>query len=561
MGRLRGVAVIAVVWIGRAALGAPDAGTALDPKVANPGSADAPSEIIRDGFDAGVEDDVPGTVFAGVETDGGSNAEVRPQPPTVPAKAVPDLVAGNETDDDSEIAAGLSASARVSVQGVTPFLVDETERVGLATLMTRLRVAPTLRWRQFEVVAETDAATGAVAGALPASFVSDRVPFPALRALDLRKLSVAYQFESGSFRVGLQTLSWGLGMLWNDGSRDSRPGEFGQQQYGNTSHRAVLSVRPFHRESGAARLLEASVAADLINRDTHAEFARGDRAFQGLLAIRFLDDAGSSFGLFVASRTQRNVLLEDAPTSDVVMLDVTGTWVFKPLTVSFEAALISGATSRMTDLRTTQVRVQQAGAAVKASYRFGRLSLLADWGLASDDSNDFDDRSTRFRMDRDFKVGLILFDHLLAYQSARTQVRLGGRPQNGETWRETLGSVTGAWYLFPRATFALTPAWHVFGGPLFAFSTLPRTDSANSQGSGEPPPMSAFRGPSSGYLGTELDLGTQVSVRPIPQIEFTVTGEVGILWPGDAFVRRLMAVATEVAAPAYFGRVRCAVSL
>lgn len=503
-----------------------DGGLAVEPVASNPG--DAPTEIIRQGFDepdAGAE-----PVSAPTEI-----VAVQPAPP-VPPKAEPAL----------DVTASLAASARVSYQGASSFPIDsEGTSVRLAPLLTRLRVNPEIRLKNFGLAAEADTATGAILGTPSSALVGDRVSYPAMSALDLRKLYLEYRWQTGGFRVGLQTQSWGLGLLANDGAKDPEAGDFGQQQFGNTTYRALLAFRPLARFGGAFQAFETALAADLINRDNFGEFARGDRAFQGVLALRFIKDSENTFGVYGVYRNQRNIDVRDGgKATDVVVIDAAGKWEFlkrrsRVLKVGFEALTIQGTTTQARNENAALLRVQQFGAAAKVSYRVHRLTLLADWGFASGDQNPADDLVQNLRFDRDFKVGLVLFDQVMAYQSARAGVRasdpnLLGMAPEGADLLGTAGSISGVWYLFPRIKYGLYDWLDIYGGPLFAFGTARLADPFNTRLGGGTA-VNPVGGRPGLYLGTEIDLGIQARYRPIPELLITATGEGGMFLPGDAY--------------------------
>ncbi len=530
-----------------------DGGLPVQGLVANPGTADAPAELIRQGFDdRGTEAAEP--------------AQQTTATPPEAAKQEPEKK--EETGSGLDITAALAASARLSYQGATPFpLDDRSGNTTIAPLLTRVRVTPEIHLKGFGLIGEADTATGAILGAPAASLVGDRVPYPALSALDLRKLYLEYKWNSGAFRVGLQTQSWGLGMLANDGNKEPEAGDFGQQQYGNTTYRALLAVRPLFNLGGAFRAFETALAADLINRDNFGEFAKGDRAFQGVLALRFNKDADNTFGIYGVYRNQRNINVSDGgKATDVFVVDAAGKWEFfkrrnRVLKVGFEALTINGTTTQARNENAALLRVQQFGAAAKVSYKVHQLTLLADGGFASGDQNPADDRIENFRFDRDFKVGLVLFDHVLAYQSARAGVRaadpnLVGIAPEGADLLGTAGSITGVWYLFPRVKYGLFDWLDVYGGPLFAFSTARLTDPFNTRLGGGTA-LNSLNGRPGLYMGTEVDLGVQARYRPIPELLITATGEGGLFLPGDAY----NLPAGGVMGPVGFGRIRLSIAL
>jgi hypothetical protein len=533
--------------------GVEPAAPVVQPKVANPGDGDA--EVIRDLGDAGFEESAP---------DAGT---VTPEPSPDPAMAAKPQ-GKDETKSAWELSASLAASARVSYQGATlfPFDADRTTST-VAPLTTRVRVAPEIHLGGLGLVAEADAATGAIFGVPSIELTGDRQPIPSIRALELRKLYLEYKWQSGAFRVGQQTSMWGLGLLANDGSRDAEAGDFGQQSFGNLTYRALLSARPLYGKGGAFRAFETVFAADLIVRDNFGEFAKGDRAFQGVIALRFNKDTENNFGVYAVYRNQRNLFVTDGgKATDAVVIDFAGKWQFikrrhREFKIGWEVVGIMGTTTQARNENAALLKLGQFGAAIKSQYRVGRTTIYLDGGYASGDQNTADDRVENFRFDRDYKVGLVLFDQVMAYQTGRAGVRasdpnLTGVAPEGADLLGTAGSVTGAWYLFPRVKISMNEWLDAYGGPLFAFGTARLTDAFNSRIGGGTAinPLGAAGGL---YLGTELDLGVQARVKPIPELTISITGEGGLFLPGDAYTLP----SGGVMAPVGFGRLRLGVSI
>jgi len=320
-------------------------------------------------------------------------------------------------------------------------------------------------------------------------------------------------------------------------------------------------------KGGAFRAFETAIVAYLIVRDNFGEFSKGDRAFQGVLAVRYNKDPENNFGVYAVYRNQRNINATDGgKATDVFVIDAAGKWEFfkrrnRVLKVGFEALTINGTTTQARNENSALLRVQQFGAAAKVSYKVHQLTLLADWGFASGDQNPADDRIENFRFDRDFKVGLVLFDHVMAYQSARAGVRasdpnLVGIAPEGADLIGTAGSITGVWYLFPRVKYGLFDWLDVYGGPLFAFSTARLTDPFNTRLGGGTA-LNSLNGRPGLYMGTEVDLGVQARYRPVPELLITATGEGGLFLPGDAY----NLPAGGVMGPVGFGRIRLSIAL
>lgn len=523
----------------------------ISPKAANPGDADA--TVIRDPEGLG-------------EADAGAPApfqvDLPAEKPAEPPAAKP---AAKPTEPAWDLTAALAASVRLSYGGTTIFPFDDDRdrtTFPIAPLQTRVRVSPEIHLGGLGLIAEADAATGAILGIPGVALVGDRQPIPELRALELRKLYLEYKWASGAFRVGQQTSQWGLGLLANDGSQDPAAGDFGQQHYGNLTHRALLVARPLFGKGGAFRAFEAALAADLIVRDNLAEFSHGDRAFQGVLALRFNKDPEHNFGVYAVYRNQRNIFVTDGgKATDVVVIDFAGRWqLFKrrnrEFKISWEFVGITGTTTQARNENAALLQVGQFGMALKSQYRVGRTFIYLDGGYASGDQNAADDRIENFRFDRDYKVGLILFDQVMAYQSGRGSVRaadpaLTGVAPEGVDLLGTAGSVTGAWYLFPRIKIAMADWLDAYGGPLFAFGTARLADPFNSRIGGGTA-INPLGGRPGLYLGTEIDLGVQARVKPIPELTISITGEGGLFVPGDAYTLP----GGGVMAPVGFGRLR-----
>lgn len=530
---------------------APDAGPVTPAETDNT-SADVQRTLESDGgLPAGQGD---GGTSGMPENDTG----ITPPPGTSAAPAP------SEGDIDGKI----SASLRVSESLVSWFPVDDLGTyVGPRPFETRLRVAPEVHFKGFGALAEFDAATGAIAGNPPQTALADRVPVPNFTPIELRQLFLEYRWQSGIFRIGQQTSNWGLGLVANSGANDAQAGDFGQAHFGSLTYRALLAGRPLYSLGGTWRAIEVIAAADLLWKDNNADFNLGDRAFQGVLALRFKVDDDHYAGFYGVYRRQRAVGVDNGGRqTDALVLDFAARWQFlkredRVLSLGVELAGIVGTTTQTRSDVAPVSQVRQFGAAAKLSYRIRALSLLLDWGYASGDQNPYDDRIEGFRFDRDYKVGLVLFDQVLGYQSARAGFRasdpnLTGVPPEGVHLVPTAGAVYNAHYVFPRLRYGVAEWLDLYGGPLFAFSTAKLTDPFNTKVKGGVPQNYLGASPG-GYLGTELDLGLQARWKPHRLLSITGTLEGGIFLPGDAF----MTTGGAPMGPVGLARVRLMVAL
>ena len=431
----------------------------------------------------------------------------------------------------------------------------------------RFRIGGFAAYKGLSLNTEFDIATGAVFGTPDNTVVASRVPTPNFSIAELRQLYAQYRWETGAVRVGVQTNTFGLGILANGGSADAAPGDFGMQHGGSVVARAAVLGRPFFGLGGAWRAVEPVAAFDLVVHDATANLLDGDRALQGILGVRFNVDEDHIIGLTLIYRNARRD--NGAPgerSTDAFVGDLSARWTVmktadSALTLAGEVAAITGTTTQSRHENAELLDVRQLGIVGKVNYKLGRFGLLFDGGFASGDQNPYDSSLNNFRFDPNYKVGLVLFDQVLGYQTARSGWR-GADPQltgvapEGIDLLPTAGSITGAWYLFPRAKYGFTEWFDVYGGPLFAFTSAALTDPFNTRINGGTP-VNYLGGTPGGFLGTELDLGASVRFSPAKYLNVSVTAEGGVLLPGDAFKN----AAGNVMGPVGMGRLRLTASL
>lgn len=486
-------------------------------------------------------------------------------PEQKPASAVEQKGINFKTGDFS---GGFNLAARFAQSLNSTIPLDE---LGTATAPTpfemRFRIGGNVAFKGLSLNTEFDIATGAVFGTPDNTVVATRVPTPNFSIAELRQLYAQYRWETGAVRVGVQTNTFGLGILANGGSADAAPGDFGMQHGGSVVARAAVLGRPFFGLGGAWRAIEPVAAFDLVVRDATANLLEGDRALQGILGVRFNVDEDHIIGLTLIYRNARRD--NGAPgerSTDAFVGDLSARWTVmktadSALTLAGEVAAITGTTTQSRHENAEVLDLRQLGIVGKVNYKLSRFGLLFDGGFASGDQNPYDSSLNNFRFDPNYKVGLVLFDQVLGYQTARSGWR-GADPQltgvapEGIDLLPTAGSITGAWYLFPRAKYGFTEWLDVYGGPLFAFTSAQLTDPFNTRINGGTP-VNYLGGTPGGFLGTELDLGASVRFSPAKYLNVSVTAEGGVLLPGDAFKN----AAGHVMGPVGMGRLRLTASL
>lgn len=468
---------------------------------------------------------------------------VEPAKPAEPAPPVAEMKGLGISAGAFEVKIG--ANLRLAQTMTSSIVLDD---LGTAERLTpfemRVRLGPELRYKKFSLISEFDVATGAVFGTPDSTVVASRVPTPNFRPAELRQLYLQYKWLTGAARLGVQTNTFGLGILANAGSKDPEAGDFGLQHGGSVVLRAGIAGRPFYSLGDPWHIIEPVAAFDLVVRDSTADLLAGDRALQGILGVRVVE-GDNTIGLTGIYRNQRRD--NGAPgerSTDAFVLDLFARWtVIKSgdtqLTLSGELAAITGTTTQSRSENAEVLDVRQLGVVGKVNFKKGRLGLLFDGGFASGDQNPYDTTLNNFRFDPNYKVGLILFDQVLGYQTARSGWRaadplLAGVPPEAIELLPTAGSVTGAWYLFPRAKYGFAEWIDLYGGPLFAFTTAKLTDPFNTRINGGTP-VNYLGGTPGNYLGTELDLGLTVHGSVTSYLNISATLEGGVLLPGDAF--------------------------
>ncbi|MEX1365541.1 MAG: hypothetical protein AB1Z98_20605, partial [Nannocystaceae bacterium] len=258
-------------------------------------------------------------------------------------------------------------------------------------------------------------------------------------------------------------------------------------------------------------------------RDERVQLTRGDRAWQGLLVVRYdaPDKPGNFLGGYAVYRTQRNIDDGDSYPNDeglqVGAFDIAGqgtVWLHNDLQLvgAFEGALVAGRAEFARDERGDH-QVLQGGAVLRGYLGdHDRWQVGADAGYASGDADPNDRSINDFTFDAGHTVGLLMFNQVRGWQSARSEILandplLSGVPSNGTQFIPTRGGVSNALYLHPKARWALSGRFELWGGPLLAVAPSPVVDPYAAQLNGGQPTNSRGGDGYRRFYGTELDLG------------------------------------------------------
>ncbi|HEY6562666.1 MAG TPA: hypothetical protein VI072_35615 [Polyangiaceae bacterium] len=424
-------------------------------------------------------------------------------------------------------------------------LDDRLRVVHWLRLTPRLDITPRLA-----IVGQLDAPEGFIAGER-SELVSSAEPDYASRepfGVDPRWLYLEWRSPLGSLRAGQQPWHWGLGLVANDGDH---PTLFGDYRGGARVERVALSTRP----GGATSPVTLEAALDLVFEDAHAELLDGDRAVQGVLAATYADRNENSVGFMGVYRHQTR---DDTDSTRVLLLDSSGRLNMKIPGTSghvfgeYEVAYLVGETgeSRIAAGEDGQGRedYRALGAAARVGFvhtrgvgaeRFGRFVTQLEWGWASGDANPDDGVHRRFRFDPNYNVGLILFDEVLAWKTARA-ANIARDPdldlERGPGLRRlpSNGSVFGASYVNPTFVFRPLATLDLKLGVLVAQATSDIVDPVQAVTG------STHRNYDGGNmhdhdLGLELDGGIEYRYRiPAVPAVLQLGAQAAVLFPGNA---------------------------
>lgn len=465
-----------------------------------------------------------------------------------------------------------SASAAARQPGLTDQSLGQKQ-----SLSHWLRVTPRLQLKDtFEVVAQVDVLTGMIAADDKARDVNaDYTPrnaYDGFSNIQLRWLYAQYTLPWATVRLGQQPNHWGMGILTNDGDH---PSLFGDYRYGVMDERILFATKP----GGPNSDFNVALAGDLVYRDQLARLTRGQHALQAVLET-YWERGPDTLGVYAAYRhqtqdeTSTGALAGYTSKSDRVSIDVHGR-VVKPipsdndafLYAEVEAAYVLGSTDdqRSPDQGKSQLRSYGGAAKLGVVHRkwvadearkksstaivgeerpqaplrsFGNIVGEVEVGYASGDAAPYDGTDKRFTFDPNHKVGLLLFDEILRWQTARSATAavdpsLGAKALVNGASPPSNGGVFGASYINPTATYR---PWHwldLKGGMVVAQSTSDVVDPYRVLANGA---YTNYRGgnPKRKDLGLELDAGFEAR----RQLDYGITAQAGaqagILFPGGA---------------------------
>jgi len=210
------------------------------------------------------------------------------------------------------------------------------------------------------------------------------------------------------------------------------------------------------------------------------------------------------------------------------------------LALNFEGVYIWGKTDVNKSLTAPKGSdVEMYGFMSSLAAETKHLDLIAEVGYASGDPNPFDDKIKDFHFNRDYNVGLILFERVLSAATANSAYQfssssLAAQAPAGIDQLPTNGSVTDAVYVYPRLKIKPVKGAEILLGILYARAAQGVVDPYQSFLNGGV--ASNYNGgtPSSD-LGWELDLSASYTYTYKKKRGVRIGGQWGWFWPGESF--------------------------
>lgn len=349
----------------------------------------------------------------------------------------------------------------------------------------------------------------------------------------------------GVLRVGRQPTAEGTTLLYASG--DGLANRFGEDQGGDSVDRVRLTThpdRPFQTEAQRDdRGLSVAAYYDRLVTDLPQRWA--DDANRGGAVIRYLlprptlrqsiDVTGSASLAGSDSHSTLVGVLGAGAVISVAELTVGGEWVF----VDGSTREIGQAYALITGVPPGRQRLRQWGTRLVARWDDRLWSAYLEYDYASGDADpDPRSRLTSLAFSPDANVGLLLFEQVLAYATARGAaagsellVSLGASPDPALRL-DSRGAFTNAAAIFPQLDLRPLESLLLRGGVLVAWTPDPLIDPIQSlrrQVNGESP-VNYHGGAPGRFYGVELDSRVQYHFRE----HFFANLEAALLLPGDA---------------------------
>ena len=371
--------------------------------------------------------------------------------------------------------------------------------------------------------------------------------------LKVRKAYGEVALPFGLLRIGRQPVNLGTGVQASDG--DGRANRFGVARTGSVVDRILFATKPLEafkpkdeRSTSANEGLILALAYDRLVTDNPENL--GQSVNQWDTALRFLAPR-YSFGTDLLISAYHAHRWDSTYNTKINSFGgrVTSKFFHGHLHTGFDIGANVGTTREISaaykvinnDPEIDQtVRQLGARAVVRWDERFGSLYFEADYASGDDDPT-VRTPLTQFNFSEDTNVGLLLFKHVVAFQSARSSAaavetlrRLGATTFPAEAIA-TRGAFSNAFAIFPQVDVRPHKTLLLRGGVLMAWAparvidpvaSLQRRDGLTIQDD----LVNFVGGKPASYYGTELDARVQWRYME----HFLIDLEAAVLFPGAA---------------------------
>ena len=355
----------------------------------------------------------------------------------------------------------------------------------------------------------------------------------------------------GLFRIGRQAFTEGASIAVNDG--DGRRNRFGFARRGNSADRVLFATKPLEafkapgdRDSSETKGLFLIMAYDRLVGDDPHRFK--DDLHNYITAVRWLAPR-HALGSDAEVRLFHAYRWSNANDTGIHAVGSRVMSTFGDISAGIETAVVAVSTREISEAfrvvsndPAVSQTITQVGARGVVKWDRPLYSLYFEADYASGDS-DPQTRTplTQFRFAEDTNVGLLMFKHVLAYQTARAAaagvelLKNLGAPTYPLESVATRGSFTNAFAIFPQVDFHPVPKVLLRAGVLMAWAPAKVVDPIVSlqrrDGIAIEDDLVNFAGGKPGrYYGTELDFRAQWRFMD----HFAADLEAAMLFPGSA---------------------------
>lgn len=371
-------------------------------------------------------------------------------------------------------------------------------------------------------------------------------------AFELRRLYGDVVTPIGLLRIGRQPITVGTAVQASDG--DGRANRFGFAREGNSVDRVLFATKPLEalnppgqRDKSDTKGLFLILAYDRMVTDAVRLF--GDDVHQAIVNLRFLQP-DSRWGIKDTLLSTFWVHRFDWQyETHVNAIGARAQARFGKLYAGVDAAVNLGSTREVAEAYQivnndpiVDQTVRQLGVRAAARWDERLWSAYLELDYASGDGDpQVRTPLTQFVFAEDANVGLLLFEHILGFQSARaaaagTEIlrRLGGSSYPVEAVN-TRGAFTNAFAIFPQVDFRPHPSVLLRAGALVAWAPEPVVDplaslQARDGATIDDDLVNFAGGQPATYYGTELCGRAQWRFMD----HFAADLEGAVLFPGEA---------------------------